>query len=42
MERYQTVALKDKANTVIYSDWELLKHGVPKASILGPLFFNYT
>jgi len=38
-EKYKTVALK---NTVIYSNWELLKHGVPKVSILSPLFFNYT
>jgi len=42
MERYRSVVLKDKANTVNYSNWELLKRGVPKGSILGPLFFNYT
>jgi len=38
MERYHTVALKDKTNTVNCSNWELVKHGVPQGSILGPLF----
>ena len=28
-DRYQTVALKDKANNVNCSNWELVKHGVP-------------
>ena len=41
-ERYQTVALNDKTNTVNCSNCELLKHGVPQCLILGPLFFNYT
>jgi len=40
MERYQRVALKDKTNTVNYSNWEIVKHGVPQGSILGPLFFS--
>ena len=40
-EGYQSVALKDKTNTVNYSNWELVKHGVPQRSILGPLFFFY-
>jgi len=35
-ERYQTVALKDKTNTVNCSNWELVKHGVPQGSIPGP------
>jgi len=38
-ERYQRVALKDKANTVNCSNWELLKHEIPLGSIMGPLFF---
>ena len=38
-ERYQTVALNDKTITVNYSNWELVKHGVPQRSILSPLFF---
>jgi len=38
-ERDQRVALKDKTNTVNYSNWELVKHGVPQGSILSPLFF---
>jgi len=42
MERYQTDALKDKTNTVNCSNWELVKHGEPQGSILGPLVFNYT
>jgi len=38
-KRYQRVALKDKINAFICSNWELLKHGVPQGPILGPLFF---
>jgi len=38
-ERYQRIAIKDKTNTVNYSDWELVKRGVPQVSILGLLIF---
>ena len=41
-ERYQTLALKEKANTVICSNWEIVKHGVSQGSIPGLSFFNYT
>jgi len=39
MERYQRVAIKDKINTINYSNWELVRHGVPQDSILGALLF---
>jgi hypothetical protein len=39
MERYQRVAKKDKTNTINYSNWELVRHGVPQGSILRPLLF---
>jgi len=38
-ERNKKVAIKDKTNTVNYSNRELVRHGVPQGSILGPLFF---
>jgi hypothetical protein len=38
-ERYQRVVIKDKTNTINYSHWELVKHGVPQGSIPSPLLF---
>jgi hypothetical protein len=38
-ERYQRVAIKDKANTINYSNWELVRHSIPKDSILSALLF---
>jgi hypothetical protein len=39
MERYQRVPIKDKNNTINYSNRELVRHGVPQGSILNPLLF---
>jgi hypothetical protein len=41
MERYQRVAIKGKTNTINYSNWELVKHGVPQGSILALCSFYY-
>jgi len=38
-DRHQRVAIKDKTNTINYSNWELVKHGEQQGSILGHLCF---
>jgi hypothetical protein len=38
-ERCQRIVIKDTTNNPTYSDWELVKHGVPQGSILVPLLF---
>jgi hypothetical protein len=37
-ERYQIVIIQNNSKSS-YSEWKMIKHGVPQGSLLGPLFF---
>ena len=37
--RHQRTKIKDKYLNTSFSSWELIKHGAPQGSVLGPLMF---